>query len=107
MANLSHPVDDALIDLSGAIKEVLHVFMRDQQLCSRERAAYDRLRQAHAVIAQDRRIEQAFHYYQHNPTAPSAYGLRKLADAGLEVISLDEKRNERKIVQFPTEPEFG
>lgn len=100
MGMLSHPVDNALIDLAGAIRDTLALFIRDDELCSRERAVYDRLRAVHEVIARDRRIERAFAYYQHNPVNPSPYGLEKLADAGLEVIDLDRKRAEKAIVHL-------
>ena len=100
MANLPHPVDDALIDLAVALDDMLALFLRDNELCDRERAVYATVKRAHAIVGRDRRIEQAFHYYQNNPDAPSAYGIEKLEAAGLEPIDLGQHRKARTVVPF-------
>lgn len=107
MANLSNPVDDALLDMDRAIRDALNIFMEDNHLSERERRVYTVLNNAHATFAQNRKIQRAFQYYTNNPTNPSRYGMELIQDAGLDVINLEDRRNERKIIQFPTDVEHG
>lgn len=101
MSNLHNPVDDALLDLAAALNDMLSLFMRDNELCEREREVYTTVKRAHAVVSRDRDIERAFHYYQNNPTNPSDYGLDLMEKANVAPINLESRRKARTVIPFP------
>lgn len=106
MTAKNHPVDDALIDIAVARREIIHLFLRDGVLCERERRVVQLLDDGHDAVSRDRAIERATDYLTRTREEDVTwYGKRLIADARLSIVHLDDERQRRRVVTLVPERE--
>ena len=107
MANLAHPIDGSLADLSHVRRKIIAAFMEDHRLTEVERATLAAFDEAVGGISDFRARERLADLWLKGGNLDSRYGEQAQQDAGVRIVRLEVAPKRSRVIRIKRHDDDG